>query len=68
MDLINSILSCAGAYTDTERFTKERLVIDGITAGIRLFEQGRMTRDICMIDPDGDQPLLDELLLFSDAI
>ncbi|MBQ4312425.1 MAG: hypothetical protein II773_12640 [Oscillospiraceae bacterium] len=47
---------------------KKRFTIDGITARIRFFENGSMTRDIVMIDPDDDLPLLDKILLLSDAI
>lgn len=66
--LINDLLTCAGEYTQTEHSAKGGIVIDGITAGIRLFENGRIARDICLIDPDDDPPLLDKLLTFSDVI
>ena len=67
-NIIGSLFKYANEITSIERPENESTVIDGITAGIRLYENGCMTRDICLIDPHDDLPLLDELLLFSDII
>ena len=64
-DIVDKLLMYAGTQ---ESCSRDSVVIDGITAGIRLFENGIITRDVCLIDPDEDTPLLDELLLFSDRI
>ncbi|MBR5165327.1 MAG: hypothetical protein IKW87_07205 [Ruminococcus sp.] len=67
-DVIRALFKYANDVTSIDRFENESTVIDGITAGIRLYENGCMTRDICLINPHDDLPLLNELLLLSDTI
>ena len=67
-DVIRALFKYANDVTSIDRFENESTVIDDITAGIRLYENGCMTRDICLINPHDDLPLLNELLLFSDTI
>ena len=67
-DIANNLIKFANEFTSIERCDRESVVIDGITAGIRLFKNGCMTRDICIINPDDRLPLLEEILLFSGNI
>ncbi|WP_278245338.1 hypothetical protein [Ruminococcus albus] len=43
-------------------------MIDGIAAGIRLFQNGDIIHDILLIDPEKPEPLLDAICSFSDMI
>lgn len=49
-------------------FPKSGVIIDGTTAGIRLFDNRSIIRDIAMINPDEPEPLLDKICSFSDII
>ena len=66
--IIEELLQCANEYIYNEQPVNKHLTLDGITARIRLFENGSMTRDIVMIDPDNDVPLLDKILSLSETI
>ena len=65
---VDSLISIAQEYTAEDDPLEEGVVIDGMTAGIRLFDNGTVIRDIVMINPDEPGPLLDEIGSFSDMI
>ncbi len=65
---IDRLFHAAHVYSSGSRIVKEGIVIDGITAGIRLFKNGIITHDICLIDPEDPDPLLDEICSFSELI
>ena len=67
-EAVNSLISIAQDYTVKDNTPKEGMIIDGITAGIRFFDNGTIFRDIVMINPDKPEPLLDEICSFSDMI
>ena len=67
-DIISALFKYADDVTSIDDIEKESTVIDGITAGIRLYENGFITRDICLIDAHDGLPLLNEILLLSDII
>ena len=67
-DIINTLSEYANYVTSIERFENKGAVIDGIAAGIRLFQNGDIIHDILLIDPEKPEPLLDAICSFSDMI
>ena len=67
-ETVGSLISTAQEYAVKHDNYEEGTVIDGIIAGIRLFDNGTVIRDIVMINPDEPGPLLDEICSFSDMI
>ncbi len=74
-ETIDRLISLAQEYivkkdtSDGKKDTSDgSIIIDGITAGIRLFDNGNIIRDIFMINPDMPELLLDEICSFSEII
>lgn len=67
-NIINTLSEYANYVTSIERFENKGTVIDGIAAGIRLFQNGDIIHDILLIDPEKPEPLLDAICSFSDMI
>lgn len=67
-EAVDSLICAAQEYTDKATHPKGSMIIDGITAGIRLFDNGSIIRDIVLNDPDEPEPLLDKICAFSELI
>ena len=67
-DIIDDLIKCAENYDANENPIEERTVIDGVTAGVRIFENGFVAKDICLVSSDASDLLLEKILRFSDLI
>lgn len=66
--IVNDLLACAMCHRQIDSAVNEHIVLDGITVGIRSFENGSISKDICLINPDDHDRLVDEILRFSETI
>ena len=67
MQFINALIEEAKICEDIDSQSDE-IIIDGITAGIRLYNKGSVSKDICLVNLDNVSPLLEMLILFSNQI
>ena len=65
-ETVDRLISITQEYIVKEDASEGSVIIDGITAGIRLFDNGNIYRDIFMINPDKPEPLLDKICSFSE--
>ena len=64
----NDLKSIAEQYVVPENYNKEIVVIDGICCGIRLYDNGSISRNIILHNPSNDDILLNKLKKFSQKI
>ncbi|SEK75296.1 hypothetical protein [Ruminococcus albus] len=67
-EIVDDLISEVSEYSAKTDDTENGMMIDGITAGIRLFENGSLLRDIVLDNPNKPEPLLDAICYFSDMI
>lgn len=67
-EAVDRLLCAVKKYTAKDASHEQGFNIDGITTGIRHFENGNIVHDIVLNDPDEPEPLLDEICSFSDII
>ena len=66
--LIEAIIQQVKEYKAANSNMENIVVIDGITARVRLYEHGCVIRDVCLYPADNDEKLLDMLISFSETI
>ena len=66
-DVVNRLIETSNDPSAAKN-SEEGIVIDGITVGLRFFENGNITRSVCLINPDDNIPLVNEIIAFSDMI
>ncbi|WP_207646949.1 hypothetical protein [Ruminococcus albus] len=67
-EIVDDLILKAQEYSDKADDPQNSVMIDGITAGIRLFENGKIVRDIVSDNPTKHEPLLDAICSFSKII
>ena len=67
-EIVDDLISKAQEYSAKADHPENGVMIDGITAGIRLFENGKIVRDIVLDNPAEPEPPLDAIRSFSDLL